>query len=72
MDLVLVLILTSFFGDQEGQFELGITSIAALRLERYMDHPENEDNEYFDEKLGAFVQQRPTWFGWFTSCLGCR
>ncbi|KAJ5220066.1 hypothetical protein N7468_009270 [Penicillium chermesinum] len=66
------IMIRSFFGGQEGPFELGITSIAALRTERYLDHPEEEPDEYFDEKLGAFVQRRPTWFGWFTSCLGCR
>jgi hypothetical protein len=48
-----VLTLFSFFGDQEGPFELGIVSISAVRNEKQI-HPHEEDGEeVFDEKLVA-------------------
>jgi hypothetical protein len=63
----------SFFGDQEGPFELGIISIAAVRTERYLDDPEGEDlNGYMDEKSGAErqTQKRRGWFGGLFRCFG--
>ncbi|KAJ5111126.1 hypothetical protein N7532_001661 [Penicillium argentinense] len=63
----------SFFGEQEGSFELDIVSIAALRTERYMDFPEEEDfHDDMDEKSGAAQPSRARggWFGWLFSCLG--
>ncbi|KAJ5726184.1 uncharacterized protein N7483_007541 [Penicillium malachiteum] len=60
----------SFFGDQEGSFELGVISIAALRMGRYRDNPQ-EDEEEFDEKED-WSRRRSGWFSWLTSCLGCR
>lgn len=64
---------TSFFGDQEGPFELGIISIAAVRTERYLDDPDGEDlNEYMDEKSGAgrHTRRRRGWFGGLFRCFG--
>lgn len=68
----LVLTLLSFFGEQEGDFELGVLSIAALRTERYSDNPDDEnENEEFDEKTGVHRQRRRRGlFGWLTGCLG--
>ncbi|CAI7574514.1 unnamed protein product [Penicillium pancosmium] len=63
----------SFFGDQEGPFELGIISIAAVRTERYLDDPDGEDlNEYMDEKSGAgrHTRRRRGWFGGLFRCFG--
>lgn len=65
----------SFFGEQSGDFELGIVSIAALRTERYLDHPEEdgeeEDYVYLGEKDGAGQERRSRGlFGWVTACLG--
>lgn len=64
---------TSFFGDQEGPFELGIISIAAVRTERYLDDPDGEDlNEYMDEKSapGKHTRRRRGWFGGLFRCFG--
>lgn len=70
---MLTFLFYSFFGEQEGDFELGIVSIAALRTERYLDNPGEEDlDEDLDEKSGAYRQDRRRrgWFGWLTACLG--
>lgn len=75
--MVLLIPLLSFFGEQQGDFELGIVSIAALRTGKYLDHPgeEEEDDDdyvYLDEKEGAFRQERRSrgLFGWLSACLG--
>lgn len=63
----------SFFGEQQGDFELGIVSIAALRTERYLDHPEEEEDYLVvDEKDGVSRQEprRRGLFGWLSACLG--
>lgn len=63
----------SFFGEQSGDFELGIVSIAALRTEGYSDHPEEEEKDYvyLDEKDDACQERRSRGlFGWLTACLG--
>lgn len=67
-----MLTLLSFFGEQDGDFELGVLSIAALRTERYSDNPDDEnENEEFDEKTGVHRQRRRRGlFGWLTGCLG--
>lgn len=66
-----MLTVLSFFGDQDGDFELGVVSIAALRTERYSDNPDEENqDEEFDEKTGAGRRRRQGWFGWLTKCLG--
>jgi hypothetical protein len=69
--LGLVLTVLSFFGEQDGDFELGLVSIAALRTERYSDDPDvkNED-ENLDEKTDAYHRRRRGLFGWLTGCLG--
>lgn len=48
-------------------------SIAALRTERYLDHPDDEDvDDGLDEKDGSFRQERGRrgLFGWLSACLG--
>lgn len=66
-----VLTFCSFFGDQEGPFNLHLVSIAALRTERYMDYPDDEEAaEEMDEKFGYHRPSSRGWFGWLTSCLG--
>ncbi|KAJ5918242.1 hypothetical protein N7454_010617 [Penicillium verhagenii] len=65
----------SFFGDQEGPFELGIVSIAAKKNERYLDCPEDVrdgDEEFLDEKVAWGRSGRVGWFAWLTSCFGRR
>lgn len=59
----------SFFGRQEGSFELGIFAIAAVR--GYRDDPEEfgELGEEIDEKMR---ERRTGWFSWLGACLGCR
>ena len=66
-----MLTVSSFFGEQAGDFELGVVSIAALRTERYSDNPDEQDQEEdFDEKAGADRRVRRGLFGWLTGCLG--
>ncbi|KAJ5198095.1 uncharacterized protein N7498_007212 [Penicillium cinerascens] len=66
------IMIRSFFGEQEGDFELGVLSIAALRTKRYSDNPDEEnENDEFDEKTGVHGQRRRQGlFGWLTGCLG--
>ncbi|KAJ6114812.1 hypothetical protein N7486_000590 [Penicillium sp. IBT 16267x] len=68
------IMMRSFFGDQEGPFKLGIVSISAVRNERHLVRPDEEDEgEVFDEKLVAWGRERRSgWFSWLSSCLGCR
>lgn len=33
----------SFFGEQQGEFSLDITSIAALRTDHYLNNPNGEE-----------------------------
>lgn len=65
---------SSFFGEQEGPFELDIISIAAVRTERYLDDPNGEvSNEYVDEKqsgLGKYSRRHRGWFGGLFRCFG--
>lgn len=66
-----MLTVSSFFGEQHGDFELGVVSIAALRTERYSDNPDEENQEdEFDEKTGHDRRGRRGFFGWLTGCLG--
>ncbi|KAJ5594289.1 uncharacterized protein N7459_000497 [Penicillium hispanicum] len=62
----------SFFGDQEGAFSLSILSIAAVRTERYLDDPVEENPAYVNDKMDASKAKRRGWFRWLTSCLGFR
>ncbi|KAJ5288845.1 hypothetical protein N7478_001875 [Penicillium angulare] len=57
----------SFFGEQEGDFELGIYSISALRGVR-------RGGEEFDEKVewAREGKRERGWFSWLSSCLGRR
>ncbi|KAJ6111930.1 hypothetical protein N7523_007991 [Penicillium sp. IBT 18751x] len=65
------IMIRSFFGEQDGDFELGVVSIAALRTERYSDNPDEESQEEeFDEKTDADRRGRRGLFGWLTRCLG--
>ncbi|KAJ5119917.1 hypothetical protein N7448_010586 [Penicillium atrosanguineum] len=65
------IMIRSFFGEQDGDFELGVVSIAALRTERYSDDPDEENQEEeFDEKTGADRRRRRGLFGWLSGCLG--
>ncbi|KAJ5668256.1 uncharacterized protein N7477_006826 [Penicillium maclennaniae] len=65
------IMIRSFFGEQDGDFELGVVSIAALRTERYSDNPdEASEEEEFDEKTDADRRGRRGLFGWLTRCLG--
>ncbi|KAJ5549014.1 hypothetical protein N7513_006248 [Penicillium frequentans] len=74
------IMMRSFFGDQEGPFELGIVSISGLRLDKHSAQAdsvhrdeEDEDEEIFDEKDVAWGRKRRSgWFSWLSSCLGCR
>jgi len=65
-----VLTVLSFFGEQDGGFELGLVSIAALRTERYTDNPDEEQDEGLEEKIGAYRQRHRGLFGWLAGCLG--
>lgn len=75
-EVIVLTFLSSFFGEQSGDFELGIVSIAALRTERYLDHPGNEEEEeedyvYLDEKDDVRQERRSRGlFGWLSTCLG--
>lgn len=42
----------SFFGEQQGEFSLDITSIAALRTDHYLNNPNGEEWKTYamDEK----------------------
>ncbi|KAJ5885155.1 hypothetical protein N7495_009665 [Penicillium taxi] len=63
----------SFFGGQEGDFELNVVSISALRTERYRDEPwvEVDEKAAFEQEEALALVQRPSgWFGWLSSCLG--
>lgn len=61
----------SFFGGQEGDFELNVVSISALRTNTYRDEPwvEVDEKAVLEEETRAL--QRPAgWFAWLGSCLG--
>ncbi|KAJ5652188.1 hypothetical protein N7507_009614 [Penicillium longicatenatum] len=68
------IMMRSFFGEQEGPFELGIVSISAVRNEKQIQsHEEDDEEEVFDEKLVAWGRERRSGlFSWLSSCLGCR
>jgi hypothetical protein len=64
----------SFFGEQEGDFELTIRSIAAVKKGSesapYRDDPEIRSSlEGVDEKWGRPVPARQGWFDWLIG--GC-
>jgi hypothetical protein len=64
----------SFFGEQEGDFELVIGSISAVKEEvesRYRDDPDAETSmEGVDEKRHSIVPARQGWLGWiFGTCV---
>ncbi|KAJ5116211.1 hypothetical protein N7456_000559 [Penicillium angulare] len=63
----------SFFGEQEGDFELGIYSISALRGARRVEEEEEEEFDGKDECQWARGEKRERgWFSWLGSCIGCR
>jgi hypothetical protein len=67
-----VLTTGSFFGDQEGDFELGIRSIAAVKKESaYRDDPDmRRSMDGVDEKSRPLIPARKGWFGWLIGyCL---
>lgn len=63
----------SFFGDQEGDFEMVIRSIAAVKKEdsAYRDDPHTRRSmEGVDEKRRSPGQARQGWFSWLIGyCL---
>ncbi|KAJ5233961.1 uncharacterized protein N7469_005727 [Penicillium citrinum] len=63
----------SFFGEQEGPFELDIISIAAVRTERYLDDPNDENlDQYMNEKQDSMrsFRGRRGWLGSIFRCFG--
>lgn len=59
----------SFFGRQEGEFTLGVVSIAALRMERYLDDPDGEKIPVLDEKRNALdSKENGSWLEWLAGC----
>jgi hypothetical protein len=66
--------LDSFFSEQEGDFELVIRSIAAVKEEvevRYRDDLDARTSmEGVDEKRNSVVPTRQGWLGWiFGACV---
>jgi hypothetical protein len=69
--------LDSFFGEQEGDFELAIRSIAAVKEDGelpYRDDPdERRSMEGVVEKRRPVVPARQGWLGWiFGKCIHYR
>jgi hypothetical protein len=68
-----VLTACSFFGDQEGDFKLGIRSIAAVKKEEsaYRDDPDmRRSMEGEDEKRYPPIPAKQGWLGWLIGyCL---
>lgn len=70
----------SFFGDQEGDFELVINSIAAAKTPKqdvaadfstpYRDDPMREQTMTSDEKAAPAPSRRGGWLGWLLGCIG--
>ncbi|KAE8153118.1 complex I intermediate-associated protein 30-domain-containing protein [Aspergillus avenaceus] len=69
------IMIRSFFGKQEGEFQLDIVSISAFRVKHYRDDPEDEDYEIIDDKMEDDVYspdnpKRQGWLSWFGGCCG--
>ncbi|GJP90779.1 hypothetical protein CBS63078_3949 [Aspergillus niger] len=66
------IMIRSFFGEQEGDFELEIESIKGIEQEkgRYRDDPNDsgDDDKYYDEKQQPYSEDEDTGLGWL--CCG--
>lgn len=67
----LILRVSSFFGKQQGDFDLRVVSIAAVRTDRYVDDPYGEDAFISNEKSESLEAKEPEgWLRWLMGCFG--